>query len=297
MRLGEILDLAVQLLRTNLALFVAIALPPGIAQFGMSTASDFVRADGKGATYALALLASVVFVLASMIISPMAGAAKCWATSQLVLDRPVTMREAYGAFSRRKAQLVYLSIVQSLMSFWPGIILYIILSASISGLGSKASVAMTSFIMVVAMVPCGLLWARYQLAYPAAAILGTDVSASIKRSVTLGDGFRWKVLWASALPAGVFWALQFSGDLLIDLLKGISSFGRHVDFLAPFIQNFWHLLVGLVFLPLQSIAITLVYYDLCVRKEGLDVALMMEQAGMTTSELPAALASAGEGPA
>lgn len=37
---------------------------------------------------------------------------------------------------------------------------------------------------------------------------------------------------------------------------------------------------------LASIALTLTYYDLCVRKEGLDVAVMMAQAGMSApSEL------------
>jgi hypothetical protein len=297
MRLGEILDLAVQLLRTNLALFVAIALPPAIAQFGMSTASDLSGTDGTVPHFGIALFALPIFALASLIISPMALAAKCWAASQLVLDRPVTMRAAYGAFSRRKGSLVWLSIIQNLMSFWPAIILFIIIDATVSAMGAKVSTGLTGFLILLAVVPFALVWARYQLAFPAAAILGTDTSASIKRSVTLGDGFRWKVLWASALPAGIFWALQLSGDWVIELLKGIHSFGRHADFLAPFIQNFWHLLVGLVFLPLQAIAITLVYYDLCVRKEGLDVALMMEKAGMTDSEQPAELASAGEGSA
>jgi hypothetical protein len=207
------------------------------------------------------------------------------------------MREAYRTFSNRKGSLVWLSIVQSLMSFWPAIILYIILEATASAMGTKASTGLTAFLALLAMIPFALLWARYQLAFPAAAIIGTDTSASIKRSVTLGDGHRWKVLWASALPQGVFLALQFSGDWLIGFLKDFNTFGRHADFLAPFIQNFWHLLVGIVFMPLRSIAITLVYYDLCVRKEGLDVALMIEQAGMETTAEPAVLTSAGEGPA
>jgi hypothetical protein len=294
MRLGEILDLAVQLLRSNLALFIAIALLPAIAQFGMSTASDFVKGNGRGAPYAIALLALPVFGLANLIIGPMARAANCWTASRLMLDRHATMREAYGAFSNRKGSLVWLTIVQSLMSFWPVIILYFIVSGAISGVGSKASVVFAVCLAVMAAVPCGLLWARYQLAFPAAAILGTDTSASIKRSVTLGDGYRWKVMWAGVLPGGISLALQGSGDWFFELLKGWHYFGRHSDFFAPFLDNFWNLLVGLVFLPLQSIAITLVYYDLCVRKEGLDVTLLMEQAGMATFEQPATLASAGE---
>ncbi|UWZ84292.1 hypothetical protein [Occallatibacter riparius] len=297
MRLGELLDRAIQLLRTNLGLFFGIALPPAIAQFAMSTAGDFFRADGRGIGYAISGLTVIVLLLGNLIITPVATAAQCWATSQLSLSRAATVRSAYGSFSNRKASLVGLAIMQGLMSFWPVVILYFVATALLSALHSKGGVAFAVIIVALCAIPCGLVWARYLLAFPATAILRTPAGPSIDRSVTLGDGYRWKVMWAGLLPLGILWALKGSGDWLIGLLNAWGPFARHSDFLAPFLVNFWNLLVDLVFMPLEFIALTLVYYDLCVRKEGLDIALMMEQAGMETIAEPAALTSAGEEPA
>lgn len=36
--------------------------------------------------------------------------------------------------------------------------------------------------------------------------------------------------------------------------------------------------------PVASIAVTLAYYDLCVRKEGLDIEQMMARAGMASAQ-------------
>jgi len=169
MRLGEILDRAVLLLRTNLTLFIGIALPPGIALFGYMTAVAFIGLEESGGGKAIARLAVVVFGIANLILGAVAAAAKCWAASQLVLDRPVTVRSAYGAFRNRKTSLVGLAITQNLMSFWPAVLLYIIVIASLSALETKRSTAVTAVIVVLCLVPCARVWARWT---PATGIQG-----------------------------------------------------------------------------------------------------------------------------
>jgi hypothetical protein len=51
-------------------------------------------------------------------------------------------------------------------------------------------------------------------------------------------------------------------------------------FLLAAIQGLWAFAGNLVYETLVSITLTLAYYDLCVRKEGLDIVQMLAQAGL-----------------
>ncbi len=53
------------------------------------------------------------------------------------------------------------------------------------------------------------------------------------------------------------------------------------------VQSIVQLLVGLVYLPLQLTAVTLVYFDLRVRTEGFDLALLAQGAADAPDELTA----------
>jgi hypothetical protein len=130
------------------------------------------------------------------------------------------------------------------------------------------------------MAMCGPLLARYLLAFPATAVAGSNVHDSLQRSVQLGRGFRWKVFWAYAVPIGIQLALIGAGAGLAAFLTARFGLAGRGAVLWQAGQNLWRFLVTLIFDPVRYIALTLTYYDLCVRKEGLDVSLMMEQAGM-----------------
>lgn len=293
MGLGEILDRAIQILRSNLGLYMGIAVFPALASLGTSLGLHYASsARGSGVGGGLAYLFEIPFSIAGLILSPLGYAAKCWATSQLVLDKPTSVRAAYGAFLNRKGRLVALSIGQGFLSFWPLIPIFFVAAAFMGGTSSPAPY---TGIVFLPMVPCAPLVARYLLAFPASAVLDADVHHSLRRSVELGRGFRWKVFWAYFLPMGIAWALDGGGTALIEMLKTSHGIMGRDAFLCLAIGDVWTFLVNLVFQPLGYISLTLVYYDLCVRKEGLDVALMMEQAGMgATAERATA---AGEQPA
>jgi hypothetical protein len=98
--------------------------------------------------------------------------------------------------------------------------------------------------------------------------------------VELGRGFRWKVMWSYVLPVGIGLALDAGGGGLFGWIRTFDPANTRWLFFCSAMTALWVLAVTLVFKPLGMIAMTLTYYDLCVRKEGLDVALMMEQAGM-----------------
>ena len=281
MGLGEILDAAIQMLRTNLLLFMAIAAVPGIANLGLQLSRDWARthraSHGSGLSVGIALIAELVFALGMMIFGAMARGAKCRAAAQIAVGESVTAQSAYGAFRYRVGRMIGLGILQGLYSFWP----------LIFGAVALLSMNAVGFLLFgISLVCCGPFLARYALAYPATAVMDLTASDSLRRSEELSRGFRWKVLWTYALPAGIVLAMNLGGVELIGWFIPSAAHAGSAGFLWLALEGLWVFLINVVFGPVASIAVTLAYYDLCVRKEGLDIEQMMEQAGMPPAVLP-----------
>jgi hypothetical protein len=293
MSLGEILDRAVQMLKSNFALFAEIAAVPALATLAYSLASQQAMGRGSGEPLAWRMagrLLTFAFWLALMILTPLAAGAKCWAASQVLLEKPVTVGSAYGRFGHRKGRLIGLGIMQGLLSFWP-VIPVLILTAILAPKAGRGTLpALYGFVILLLLVPCAALYARYLLAYPATAIADSDVSDSLKRSVELGRGHRWKSLWAFLLPMGIGIAVVASGNVLIAWLGHAVPVLSHHRFLVAILLAVWTFGGSLFYGPLTSISVTLMYYDLCVRKEGFDIVQMIEQAGMESPRAETELA-------
>ncbi|HWG20299.1 MAG TPA: hypothetical protein VG225_07185 [Terracidiphilus sp.] len=289
MSVGEILDRAIQMMKANLGLFVGIAVLPDLANLGYSLALQYEqRGAGSFSGKGVALLPIIVLWVAYMVLIAMAAAAKCWAASQLLLGRPATVRSAYGAFKKRKGRLVGLGLLQGILSFWPMIPASIVLGIGLELMkplmGQSSGGVMFVGMVLLLLLACAPLYARYLLAFPATAVLDLDANASLRRSVELGRGFRWKVFWAFALPVGIGIIVAGGSGALISLLQSWHVLWTPVSAQARF---FWSAIgmlgtfaINLVCGPLGSIALTLTYYDLCVRKEGLDIVHLMEHAGL-----------------
>jgi hypothetical protein len=283
MNLGEILDRAVQMLKSHFMLFAGIAVAPALATLVYSLASNSTlhRLSGDSQLWKFAFLGlTIVSWLGIVILTPIAAGVKCWATSRLLLDRPATIRSAYGAFKDRKGGLVGLGFMQGLLSLWPAAIGLFVATLLLMGHPNSEPGFLYFLVIFVALVPCAPLYARYLLAYPATAIAGLTVSESLKRSVELGRGFRWRVFWAYALPVGIGMVIIGGGSGLLEWIGHLMRLQMRHPFLFFAIQGLWTFAGALIYHPLTSIAITLTYYDLCVRKEGFDVVRMMERAGL-----------------
>ena len=286
MSLGEILDRAVQMLKLRFVLFAGIAAFPAMATLLHSIVSEqtFQRGVSDSLVWKIAgPLLTFVFWLATVILTPLAAAAQCRAASQVVLERPVTIGSAYGAFSGRRMRLIGLGIWQGLLSLWPMIpamILVIALSAPMRGPSANGWIVVGA---VLALIPCAPLYARYLLAFPATAITDSDVYGSIRRSVELGRGYRWKILLAFLLPLAIGLILGVGGVSLLTWIGSSMNLSALHPFLFTVLEGLWTFAASLLYEPLTSIAITLTYYDLCVRKEGFDIVQMMEQAGMASA--------------
>ncbi len=290
MSLGEILDRAVQIIRSRFLLFAGIAAFPALATLLHTLVSDpTVRhgfSDGLAWKIAGPLL-SFLFWVANVVFSALASAAQCRAASEILLDRPVTISSAYGAFSDRKLRLVGLQIWQALLAFWPAIPMALLLV----GMAQAAPLAnpwlVYGSMAVVVGIPCGFLYTRYALAFPVTAILDEPARESIHRSVELGRDFRWKVFWSFALPSGIGMVLLAGGSGLMEWLGGWLHWTTLHPMLVMELDAIWTFLASILYEPLTCIAITLTYYDLCVRKEGFDIVQMLQQAGLEAEPVAA----------
>ena len=294
MSLGGILDRAIQLLRARFPLFIGIALLPGLVELASQLAAVYPKMYAASFDTHIALvlagyLAEIVFAVANMVLQAIATAAICFATSRINFGEEVTIHNAFGAFIPKVGRLVWLSILQALYAFWPFIIALV--TSTFFGLrGSPLMLIRMGTISVLSLIPCIALYVRYALAFPACAIENLSAHDAIKRSISLSKGNRWKICWGFLLPCVLSIGLNFGFVGLIRLLKVLSSLIAGSRMALAGLEGTGSLLVSLVFIPLSAIVLTLLYYDQRIRREGFDVEMMMDAAGLIA---PATLPSEG----
>ena len=282
MNLGEILDRTAQLLRDNFALFVGLAIFPGVLQLAGKIASIHPASIAKpsAAHIALVLLsygASFVLWAANLLIEAAINASICFAAFRILLSDPVSIRSAFDAGASKAGRFVWLGFLQGLYVGWP-LIPVVIVSAAISSAGG--SLYWQIPVWVLGLMPSVALYCRYSLAYPAAIIENLGAQAAIQRSNDLSEGGRWRICWGFLLPLAVGTGFVASATYLIEFLKMRIPFLAHTPFVGAGLDGIGSLIAALVFLPVNAIVVTVLYYDQRIRHEGYDIERMMAAAGL-----------------
>lgn len=291
--LGEIFDRSIQMFTSHLALFAGIAVFPALANLGQSLAAHHPKFPGEptAATMLLAggsYLASFIFWVASLILQPLGTAALCLTASRLYLDEPTTIRCAYGSLASKIGRWIGLEILQGLFAGWP-LILVVILSVVFlpNTSGEPLYWIVAVCIWTPGIVALLVLYTRYALAFPASAIEGRTASDAIARSVSLGEGFRWKVFGGFALPMIVVLLGVFSGAMLTEWLAMPQSPIANAPVVRTLVGGLLTLVIEVLFTPIAAILITLIYYDLRVAKEGFDLLRMLDGVEAPPAPTPA----------
>jgi hypothetical protein len=280
---GDIIDRMLRLLRADPVLFIGIAAIPtlvsdvlqravGLTQtFDVSQFTAALNTPGATPTFPQQLqpinpgLAAVVAVV-SVVLSVIQAAALTYAIGQRYLGRPETIGDAYSKGTRALPRLF--------LSF----LLVGVLAAVVFGLVALVIVLSAAALAIVAVI-LGLIafffvlpWAFLSLAFvtPAIVLEGLGPVAAIRRSFQLVDKARLRTLG--------LWILM---GLIASLLGVIFS----VIFLASFVANPTVSAVlqtaatvasGAISGPLLYGALTILYYDMRVRKEAFDLQLAAE---------------------
>jgi hypothetical protein len=263
---SELLDRTFHLYRNNFLVFVGIAAIPQLGVLGLQLGSAAMLFSGSVVGFsAVAIIAGLV----SFIAIEISQAATVMAVSHLHLDRPTTIGTAYSAAKPSLGRVIGIS------------------------LGVGIAVGVGFLLLIIPGIYLALAWS---LAIPITVLEGGGLGVSTTRSKALTKGSFGRIFVVYLLIAVL--TLIVSMIVAFVLLLPLGMMGLHgtsnvaasnaLQAVANFLSTS---LVG----PLATIAITLIYYDQRVRKEGFDLQLMMstlESAGPADASSPSP-ASAG----
>jgi Membrane domain of glycerophosphoryl diester phosphodiesterase len=263
---SELLDRTFHLYRNNFLIFLGITAIPQLfilaLQLGGAAMLWGRQAIGAGATAVAAGIGSYVAIEVS-------HAATIMAVSDLNLDRPTSIGSSYSAAKNSLLRVIGITL----------------------GVGIASGIG-----LILLIVPGIYLFLMWSLAIPVTVLEGGGLNASTSRSTVLTKGSRGRifVIYFLILVLTFIVALVLQFVLLLPLGIMMGVIGMHdptatialtqaLQAVGGFISTS---LVG----PLISIALTLIYYDQRVRKEGFDLQLMMstlEGGGQAATAAPA----------
>lgn len=239
--LGEILGETYKIYRdyfpTLVAIVAIIEVIPFIASIvlGVSMGPEGMGEVGAGSLNQL--LMPVIILLYTFVGFPLMSGALIHAVSEQYLLKTMDFKRAYSFSSERLGAMA------------GALILVVLVCASIVIISSIAA-AISPVIGVIFMLAAGLtviyLGIRWIFIWQAAALDGRGAAASLSRSANLVEGNWWRVLG-------------------IMLVLGIIS--TAIQFLSLLIPVVGIIIGGILATPIYIVGITLLYYDLRVRKE------------------------------
>ncbi len=279
MSIGDILDQSIQLFRSNFLKFIAIViLIKGTYMIFGYVFKELIMLGFEGtgedaaqiATYADYLITLLLRVLELLFITPIVVAAMTMAISERFLNRDIGVTEAYRKILRRFLPLLGTTLLA-------GILISIVLFTCIFlGFSMMAAGAQPGALMVmIGAILAGVLWIWWVFIPQTVVLEGEGGISAMKRSKYLVKG--------SFIKAFVLVALVFIAVVLIteiasfSIFKLLSLLGQYGDLLAGGASTGLSNVIPILLEPFRIAAMTLLYYDFRIRKEGFDVEIMAEE--------------------
>jgi MFS family permease len=316
--MGELLDRSFSIYRRRPTLFLGIMAVPTVFALGLGLVVTLMTVGRPGfngqpfdpnqlpspsliAGLAVGYVVFTVLYGAAYLLSLGATAA---AVSSLYLDRETTIGDAYRHVHGMTGRLMLLGLLLSLRMLLVGLVVAALVVAAAAAMAVSPVVGgllmVVAFIcFVAAFVLMIFLMLRYSLAVPALVLEQSRASAAIKRSIALTRGNLGRLL-------------------LLGVCASVLTYAALAIFQAPFSAGaayagpgtpaaFWLTMAGVVSgtvgnllaAPVLIIGLVVVYYDVRIRREALDVQMKMLalDAGESAPISAAAPLSPGPGPA
>ncbi len=287
--LGELLDRAFSIYRRHVWLFVGIMAVPSVLALGSAVAIQAFQwrlrpgaappSPEAAIPVVLGMMAAAMIgALAYLVVYVIALGATTVAVSEIYVGRSTTVAAAYAQVRRHTGRLLLLMLLVLLRFVGVSIaatavmLLFGIMAALITPL---LTLLVTFAGMVLIFVACGYLMIRYSLAVPAVVLEGLTASASIRRSVALVEGVKWRVLLLGVCTVMVSYAglaLMQGPFLIAAMMAGFDSPAAFWLQMAGAVSG----TVGQAFTsPIMIVGLALQYHDARIRNEALDIDLML----------------------
>lgn len=306
MNAGDILDQAIRIYRHNFVSLVTIvaiiAVPVILVQVLFFASLIPFTLDGSPSpefgtdpTAVLGLGAvSYVVVLIGAILAIFQNAALAWFVSERFLGRPATVRQAYGNALRRWLSLLIAALLLSLAV--GGLFLFLFAGAFVpflalgafgandtaAGAAAGLAVLCLCVLIIPAFVVAIFLYTRWTFWNQAIVLEKYNSTGGLGRSWKLTKGSFWRVLGFNfilviiigAFSAGPIYLLSFATIFLPS------------PFIGAILQTLASSLITMIMTPLQFAVLTILFYDLKIRKEGFDLQFQMQDEPPTAPPPP-----------
>jgi hypothetical protein len=289
MGIGDILDETFRLYRENFTRLVAtvavIEVPFQIILLLLTVGfvGSALRWVPQAADLAHAFLTFfvlfLIFGIVTLVAFTIMSAALAVVISNRYLNRTVTVGQAYSAVTRRIGP-----VLLALLWIFVRVILLIVAYAILAGILSAVHLGMVSNIVGIAAmllaIYCGIAWSLFPQAIVLDSVGGI---ASSKRSRELITGYWWKTFAVVLVTALLVLIVGQIPTAIIGRIVGAATGSLSV---RTIINGIIGLIVGVLVRPIQVSALTLLFYDLKIRKEAFDLEAMAQQAGAPAPTVP-----------
>jgi hypothetical protein len=293
MGIGELLDSAFVLYRRNLLLLVAITavvqVPFAVlnlvvfqllgvgADLDAAGSPGFLGTPGNpgsaltdaqlNAVKGLAVYLALVVAVQMLVVLPLSLAAMSRAVSDRYLDRPASLGSSYAAALRRLGPL--LGAILLLLLIVAGVSALMVGGVLASSLAGAFGILPAIGLLLAWLLSLPLIAVRSTLFSQAIVVEGVGSAGGLRRSWRLTHRFFWRtfaiLLVVFILQTMVGWVLQIPVGLLV---SGTTTGTQEL------VSQAIGAVTSVVVSPLSLIALTLVYYDLRIRKEAFDIEML-----------------------
>ena len=254
LEIGDLLDETFRLYRRHFLLFAAISMIlaiPTAALFGLAfgslaaAAGSTTTADSSSLVLLLTTIGTALLV--SILVLPFTHSAIIYAACESAQGRQVTAGGVLAGVGRRYFPL---------LAYWLLFNVY------------------TAYLATILCVAPVLLWiwgfVGWFVVTPAMFVEGVGLGAAFSRSWELVRGRWWRTFLIVFLLVVLWFLVDLGLGAFVNLAQGLLSIFVS-PFLATVVSTTGGQLVGALANPIMQIAIVLVYFDLRVRKEALDL--------------------------
>lgn len=253
--LGEILDRTFSLYRRNFLLFIGITAIPQIFVLGLHLVQVYLTMGatrGKLVQPGMAAFGAIVGVIVYLIAYLYVQGGTVYAVSDLYLQRPTSIGAALRRMKGEAANLFGVLMLNGLAIF-------------------------AGFILLI--IPGIYLGCRLATCVPAALLENIGARDSLSRSYNLTKDFAGRAFVIYLL----YFALLYGAFLLLSFpfLMGIALSRKDPAMVMTWmsLSQVGSTIATILVTPIVTIATTMFYYDLRVRKEAFDLQMMMNPGG------------------
>jgi hypothetical protein len=290
--LGELLDRSFGLFRRHFWLFVGLMAVPSVITLLLGVVMllvpelvkmpTFTGSDPDPAALAAIVIAGalgfIVFLIAYWVAYMITLGATTVAVSELYVGRSATIASAYSHVRSLVGRLIVLMLIIGLrlMGIFLGIVAIVaVLTVSATLLLGPFAVVLAFLGTMAAAFACLLYALRYAVAVPVLVLEHATPTDAIRRSIDLTrDNLgRTAVLVIFAMIITYAALALFQGPFTVGAI--VAGPETSTALWLNLAGTFTGAVGGAVSGPLMIIALALLYYDLRIRKEGLDLELMM----------------------